>query len=200
MDNLVTIYHGGSVERDRYGYVEFVEMQSVPVLFNDRPTFIEFVSRVREELHHHGLDDNIVVEGVIHLGAPPNILRRIIPIHCENQWDNFVKSAMKSQLQCLDVVVRPTFIDPTPILHHSPVRDIDIGLEPVIKVPDAQSGPNCASAPKEIHISQPIGDDIGPPPSQDIPVTQNPSSKYRIHLIHCFGMLWHHIQYVSLSL
>ena len=34
MDNLVTIYHGGAVEYDRYGYVEFVDMQSVPVLFN----------------------------------------------------------------------------------------------------------------------------------------------------------------------
>jgi hypothetical protein len=29
MDNLVSIYHGGTVERDRYGYVEFVDMQSV---------------------------------------------------------------------------------------------------------------------------------------------------------------------------
>ena len=30
MDNLVSIYHGDTVERDRYGYVEFVDMQSVP--------------------------------------------------------------------------------------------------------------------------------------------------------------------------
>ena len=29
MDNLVTIYHGGIVECDRYGYVEFVDMQSM---------------------------------------------------------------------------------------------------------------------------------------------------------------------------
>ena len=29
MDNLVSIYHRGTVERDRYGYVEFVEMQSM---------------------------------------------------------------------------------------------------------------------------------------------------------------------------
>jgi hypothetical protein len=27
MDNLVSIYHGGTVKRDRYRYVEFVEMQ-----------------------------------------------------------------------------------------------------------------------------------------------------------------------------
>ena len=29
MDNLVIIYHGGTVEYDRYGYVEFVDTQSV---------------------------------------------------------------------------------------------------------------------------------------------------------------------------
>ena len=43
MDNLVTIYHGGTVESDRYGYVEFVDMQSVPVLFNDRPSLVRWL-------------------------------------------------------------------------------------------------------------------------------------------------------------
>ena len=46
MDNLVTIYHGGTVKSGRYGYVEFVDMQSVPVLFNDRPSFSEMVARL----------------------------------------------------------------------------------------------------------------------------------------------------------
>jgi hypothetical protein len=31
--------YGGSVERDRYGYVEFVDMQSVLVLFNEKASF-----------------------------------------------------------------------------------------------------------------------------------------------------------------
>ena len=77
MDNLVTIYHGGTVECDRYGYVEFVDMQSMPVLFNDRPSFSEMVARAREKLHCLGDDDDdgITVEGVLHLGSPPNILR-----------------------------------------------------------------------------------------------------------------------------
>ena len=51
MDNLGTIYHEGTVECDRYGYVEFVDMQNVPVLFNDRPSFSEMVATAREELH-----------------------------------------------------------------------------------------------------------------------------------------------------
>ena len=68
------------MERDRYGYVEFVEMQSVLVLFNEKPSFSELVTRAREELHCH--DDDIVVEGVLHLGFPPNILRKMILIGC----------------------------------------------------------------------------------------------------------------------
>ena len=77
------IYHGGTVECDRYGYVEFIDMQSMPVLFNDRPSFSEVVARVRDELHClRDDDDGIAVEGVLHLGSPPNILRRMIPIRC----------------------------------------------------------------------------------------------------------------------
>ena len=84
------------MERDRYGYVEFVEMQSVSVLFNEKPSFSDLVARAREELHCHG-DDGIVVEGVLHLGSPPNILRKMILIGCVDQWENYVRSAMKSQ-------------------------------------------------------------------------------------------------------
>ena len=60
MDNLVTIYHGGTVESDRYGYVEFVDMQSVPVLFNEKSSFSEVVARAREELHCLGDDDDVI--------------------------------------------------------------------------------------------------------------------------------------------
>ena len=53
------------------------------VLFNDRPSFSEMVARAREELHCLGdNDDGIAVEGVLHIGSPPNILRRMIPIGC----------------------------------------------------------------------------------------------------------------------
>jgi hypothetical protein len=97
MDNLVSIYHGGTVKRDRYEYVEFVDMQSVPVLFNEKPSFSELVARAQEELHCHGDDDGIAVEGVLHLGSPTNILRKMILTGCVDQWENYVRSAMKSQ-------------------------------------------------------------------------------------------------------
>ena len=72
------------MERDRYGYVEFVEIQSMPVLFNEKPSFSELVARAREKLHCHGAndDDGITVEGVLHLGSPSNILRKMISIGC----------------------------------------------------------------------------------------------------------------------
>jgi len=83
MDNLVILYHGGSTERDDYGNVKFVGMQNVLVLFNDRPSFSEFVGRTREELHWYGNDDNIVIEGVLHLGSKDSKLRRIVLIGYE---------------------------------------------------------------------------------------------------------------------
>ena len=92
----MTIYHGGTVESDRYRYVEFLDMQSVPVLFNDRPSFSDMVARAREELHCLG-DDGIAVDDVLHLGSP-NIFRRMISIGCADQWENYMRSAMKSQL------------------------------------------------------------------------------------------------------
>ena len=39
------------MERDRYGYVKFVEMHNVPVLFNEKPSFSKLVARAQEELH-----------------------------------------------------------------------------------------------------------------------------------------------------
>jgi len=113
MDNLVSIYHGGTVERDRYGYVEFVDMQSMHVLLNEKHSLSDLVARAQEELHCHG-DDGITVEGVLHLGSSPNILRKMILIGCADQWKNYVRSAMKSQFQSLDVVVCRVLVDPIP--------------------------------------------------------------------------------------
>ena len=149
----MTIYHGDTVESDRYGYVEFVDMQSMSVLFNDRPSFSEMVVRAREELHCLGDDDDgIAVEGVLYLGSPPNILRRMIPIGCVDQWENYVRSAMKSQLQCLDMVVHQVLVDPIPYGFSPPMGqqahfnppipepDIDVQVAPMIL--NAQSTPN----------------------------------------------------------
>lgn len=100
-----------------------------------------------EELHSHGNDNGIVVEGMLHLGSPPNILRQIISIGCEDQWKNYMRLAMKSQLQCLDLVVPRVLVDPTPHrfcppmvqhAHFDPsIRDLDIDVEVVPTVSHA---------------------------------------------------------------
>ena len=176
----MTIYHGGTVESDRYGYVEFLDMQSVSVLFNDRPSFSEMVARVREELHCFG-DDDIAVDGVLHLGCPPNIFRRMISIGCADQWDNYVRSAMKSQLQCLDVVVRRVLVDPiphgfTPAMDHPahidpPIPEPYLHVQIAPTVPDAQSAPNALFG-DGCHTHVFVAD-----PPYEIPLTQNHPSK-----------------------
>ena len=101
------------MKRYRYGYVEFVEMQSVTMLFNEKPLFSELVARAREKLHCHR-DNGITVEGVLHLGSPPNILRKMIPIGCVDQWKNYMRSAIRCQFQSLDMVVHRVLVDPIP--------------------------------------------------------------------------------------
>jgi hypothetical protein len=153
MDNLVSIYHGGTMERDRCGYVEFVDIQSVPVLFNEKPSFIELVARAREELHCHD-DDGITVEVILHLGSPPNILRKMIPTGCADQWQNYVRSAMKSQFQSLDVVVCQVIVDPIPHRFSPPMGQQahfdPPALEPDMDVEVAPTGPDAQSAPNEL--------------------------------------------------
>ena len=109
----------------------------MPVLFNDRPSFSKMVARAREELHCLG-DDGIAVDGVLHLGRPPNIFRRMISIGCADQWENYVRSAMKSQLQCLDVVVHRVLVDPIP--HgFSPPMGQQAHIDPPIPTVDRKS-------------------------------------------------------------
>jgi hypothetical protein len=163
------------VERDRYGYVEFVDMQSVPVLFNEKPSFSELAARAREEVYCHG-DDGIAVEGVLHLGFPPNMLRKMIPIGYADQWKNYVRSAIKSQFQSLDVIVHRVLVDPIPLgfsppmgeqtYFDPPVPECDVDAEVPPTVLDAQSAPN----------------DVAHPP-QEIPLTQNHLSKCQLCIV-----------------
>jgi hypothetical protein len=73
----------------------------------------------------------------------------MIPIGCADQWENYVRSAMKSQFQSLDVVVPRVLIDPIPLGFSPPMseqayfdppvpeRDVDTEVSPT--VPDTQS-------------------------------------------------------------
>jgi hypothetical protein len=114
MDNVVTLYHGGSVEEDQFGNVSFVGMERVPIMFDDRPLFCELMASARDVLKCNSNEDAILVEGVLHHGRSGTIFRRLVPVASEAQWDKYVKTVMKSDFQCLDLVVQKLSNDPTP--------------------------------------------------------------------------------------
>jgi hypothetical protein len=51
------------------------------------------------------------------------MLRKMIPIGCADQWENYVRSAMKSQFQSLDVVVHSVLVDPIPLGFFPPMGE-----------------------------------------------------------------------------
>jgi hypothetical protein len=48
MDNLIASHHDDIVDKDNYGNVLFVRMQSKSMLLNDHPPLSELVARNRE--------------------------------------------------------------------------------------------------------------------------------------------------------
>jgi hypothetical protein len=68
MDNLLTLYHGGSVEKDVFGNITFDRMHEVSLIFNDRLLFSEVFGRACDELQCISSEDVISVEGVVHFG------------------------------------------------------------------------------------------------------------------------------------
>ena len=86
------------MEEDEFGNVSFVGMQRVPVIFDDRPLFSEF-GRARDELKCNSNEDAILVEGVLHHDMSGTILRLLVPIASEAQWDKYSKTVMKNEFQ-----------------------------------------------------------------------------------------------------
>jgi hypothetical protein len=183
MDNVINLYYAGSVEEDEFWNVSFVGMQRVPLIFDDRPLFSELLGSARDELHFNSNDD-ISVEGVLHYGKSGRILRRLVPIASEAQWDKYVKTVMKNEFQCLDLVVRKLSNNPhglslepenlTPF--EPPLPNHEVDLEDVVVVPDAQSAPNEVGACLGVR-AECRSDDVAAAP-QEIPLTQNHPSKW----------------------
>jgi hypothetical protein len=59
MDNLVILYHGGSVEKDVFGNITFDGMHRVSLVFDDPPLFSEVFGRARDELQCNSNEDAI---------------------------------------------------------------------------------------------------------------------------------------------
>ncbi|RCV08090.1 hypothetical protein SETIT_1G298600v2 [Setaria italica] len=180
MENVVSIYHGGTMERDEYGCVKFVAMQCEVVIFDEKPSFSELLARAREELHCHE-DDEITVESILHLGSPLNIQRKMVPIRCAGQWEKYVRTVMNGHSPSVEVVVRRVGVDPNPRRFSRPMGQrahFDPPVpEPVMDVDVAPTIPDAESAPNEVvgHGCR-IVDDVADSPNEFL-FTQNDSSK-----------------------
>jgi hypothetical protein len=166
MDNFLSLYHGGNVEEDPYGNAKFIDMRHVPVLFVGRPSLSDVFTKAKQKLGYHE-DDDIAVDGVLNIGHPPNVIRQVIPIDSQLDWENYVTSTMKTQLQLMEVVVRRVVVG-------LPPEDYDRAMDHVPIVPDAQSGP------KLIPLSQP-GDDLQTDSPVCIPLAHTNCSKFHWH-------------------
>lgn len=156
------------MEQDPYGNAKFIDMRHVPVLFDGRPSLSDLFTKAKQKLGYHE-DDDIAIDGVLNIGHPPNVIRRVIPIDCQLDWDNYVTSAMKTHLQLMEVVVRPVVVD-------RPHEDFDRAIDDVPTVADAQSGPNL------IPLSQP-GDGLQKDLAACFPLAQTNCSKSYWHYI-----------------
>ena len=181
------------MEEDEFGNVSFVGMQRVPVIFDDRPLFRELFGRARDELQCNSNDDAISVEGVLHYGKLGRIFRWLVAIASESQWDKYVKTVMKNEFQCLDLVLRKLSNDPTPHGYsphnvHSPPHGLspapenptpyepllpnrEVDVEDTVAVPDAQSASNEAGVCPDVRAEYRTDDVVAAP--QEIPLTQN---------------------------
>ncbi|RCV25031.1 hypothetical protein SETIT_5G133900v2 [Setaria italica] len=164
-------------------------MQCEVVIFDEKSSFSELLARAREELHCHE-DDEITVEGILHLGSPLNIQRKMVPIRCAGQWEKYVRMVMNGHSPSVEVVVRPVGADPNsrrfsrpmgqrahfdPLIPE-PVMDVDV----VPTIPDAESAPNevvghgcrivddVANSPNEFLFTQNDPRDI--PENVDVPL------------------------------
>ena len=109
-------------------------MRHMSVLFVGRPFLSDVFTKTKQKLGYHE-DDDIAVDRVLNIDHPPNVIRRVIPIDSQLDWDNYVTSAMKTQLQLMELVVRRVVVD-------LPPEDYDRVVDDVPNVPDAQSGSN----------------------------------------------------------
>ncbi|RCV18790.1 hypothetical protein SETIT_3G331600v2 [Setaria italica] len=128
-------------------------MQCEIVIFDEKLSFSELVARAREELHCHG-DDDIAVEGVLHLGSPLNIQRKMVPIRCADQWEKYVRTVMNGHSPCMEVVVHRVLVDPIPRWFSRPMGQqahFDPPVpEPAMDVEVAPTVPDVESAPNEV--------------------------------------------------
>ena len=163
----MTIYHVESVEEDDCENIRFVGMQRVPMLFVGRPLFAEVVARARGHIQCNSNEGELTFEGVLHYGKSGlTYHRRLLPIACQDDWENDVNGVMKNEIPLIDLLVRKLSTDSSPHMHslpgnnwHPPPRELSPkqefaappdppiahpsgNVQDTVVIPDVESGPN----------------------------------------------------------
>ena len=116
----MTVYHGGSVEEDEFGNIRFVGMQRA-MLFVGRPLFAEVIARARDQIHCNSNKGELTFEGVLHYGKSDLTYHRLLlPIACQDDWENNVNGVMNNEIPLIDLLVRKLSTDSSPHMHSPP--------------------------------------------------------------------------------
>jgi len=73
------------MEEDQFENVCFVGIQMVPLMFDDRLLFSELMGTARDKLKCNSIEDDILIEGVLHHRWSRTIFRRSVSIVSEVQ-------------------------------------------------------------------------------------------------------------------
>jgi hypothetical protein len=137
------------------------------MLFVGRPLFAEVVARARDHIQCNSNKGELKFEGVLHYGKSGlTYHRRLLPIACQDDWENYVNGVMKNEIPLIDLLVSKLSHDSRPHMHspagnnwHSPPRVLSPekefpappdppianrsgNVEDMVVVPDAESDPN----------------------------------------------------------
>jgi len=158
------------------------------------------LARARDLIHCTSNDGEVKVEGVLHYGKSGlTYHRRLLPIACQDDWENYVNGVMKNEIPLIDLLVLKLSTDSSPHMHsslgnnwHSPHRELSPeqefsappdppivnyseNLEDTVVVPDTESEPNLDGISHD-PAAQCQNHDIVTA-AQEIPLSQNHPSK-----------------------
>ncbi|XP_039842622.1 uncharacterized protein LOC120702766 [Panicum virgatum] len=121
--------------------------------------------------------------------------RRLLPIACQDDWENYVNGVMKNEIPLIDLLVSKLSHDSSPHMHspsgnncHSPPRELSPekefpappdppianrsgNVQHMVVVPDAESDPNFDGISHDPAAQCHNHDDVTP--AQEIPLSQN---------------------------
>ena len=162
------------MEIDAYGSVTFDGVKIVTMLFDERPSFDKLLARACEEIRWDINDPRISMQGLLSHITHGTVVRRLISITSEDDWEIYLRIVKTMVPPCLDVVIQKLPVShcegPVGLSPQMPnASRIEAPLvelhEEVVVVPDAQSGPH------EYGI---CGASNAVVPPQEIPLTQDP--------------------------